>query len=144
MTVSTTTVILVALVVVWGLYLFRRSTHFPPPLLETMVPTGSLEHGKAGTDGPEVLLECDYPLRTPPALSNLTNGNLWHYRPTPPINAMESNNIRYWETPNNGGCIPADMCGALYADKTLHIPPPPPMLGWGHEIRVNYYAADGT
>ena len=137
-------VVVVVLTAVLGFYLFRRSLYFPSPVLETMVSAGRLEPGLAVTDRPDVLLTCDYPLKAAPGLSDLTNETLWHYRPTPPINYMGSNNIRYWKTPNNGGCIPADMCGGVYADKTIEVPPLPPMLGWGDDTRVNYYAADET
>lgn len=124
------------------LFLFRESLYFPTPTLEGMTAGYSLEPELINTERPSMLLDCDYPLQVKPGVSDLTNQTLWHYRPVLPINAPESNNLRYWKSPNNGSCIPADMCGGIYADKTIKIPPMPNMQGWGKEIRVNYYAAD--
>jgi len=53
-----------------------------------------------------------------------------------------TNNVRDWVTPDNGSCMPAGMCGALYAPKTpaeYNVPQPLPL---NHpERRVGFYAA---
>ena len=66
----------------------------------------------------------------------------WHY----PIFREGSykqitNNLRYYRNPDEGTCIRADFCGALYKDKKnksnyiYPLPPVPP----GASPRVNYY-----
>jgi hypothetical protein len=52
-----------------------------------------------------------------------------------------TNNVREWATPDNGSCMPAGMCGALYAPKApaeYKVPDPLPM---NHPTRrVGFYA----
>ena len=52
-----------------------------------------------------------------------------------------TNNVRDWVTPDNGSCMPAGMCGALYAPKApaeYKVPDPLPL---GHPARrVGFYA----
>ena len=93
----------------------------------------------SGQDYP--ILQGDYPLKPDAHLSDLGSEDLYKFYPVFPAGSysQETNNIRYWKTPNNGKCTPASFCGALYSDKKLHIPPPPPMLPWDSGIRVNYY-----
>jgi hypothetical protein len=136
---STYTVVAAIIICILVFYLFTNSFGFPKPALEGM---GNLQPGLAITDHPDVLLSCDYPIKANPGVSEETPSTLWKYRPVLPINSLMSNNIRYWATPNNGGCIPTDMCNGLYDKKTINIPDAPPMLGWGKETRVNYYAAN--
>jgi hypothetical protein len=56
-----------------------------------------------------------------------------------------TNNLRYWSNPDDGECIRADMCDALYKDKEVLsnvsqplAPVPETMYG----VRVNYYNTD--
>ena len=89
------------------------------------------------------LLYEDYPLKKPKMeLSNLKSENLYKYYP---IFSAESsnnnNNIRYWKTPNNGKCSPAEFCDAYYGEKTTPINIiNQPVPEWGPN-RVNYYEA---
>ncbi len=55
-----------------------------------------------------------YKERNPPRLSNLTLQELSKMRPIYPANSLKSNNIRYWSSPDNGTCTPADFCDAIY------------------------------
>ncbi len=52
-----------------------------------------------------------------------------------------TNNVRDWVTPDNGSCMPAGMCGALYAPKApaeYKVPDPLPI---NHPARrVGFYA----
>lgn len=52
-----------------------------------------------------------------------------------------TNNVRDWVTPDNGSCMPAGMCGALYAPKAPEeyvVPEPLPM---NHpQRRIGFYA----
>ena len=52
-----------------------------------------------------------------------------------------TNNVREWATPDNGSCMPAGMCGALYAPKTPDEYKAPEPIPLGHPARrVGFYA----
>ena len=54
-----------------------------------------------------------------------------------------TNNVRDWVTPDNGSCMPAGMCGALYAPKTPEEYKAPDPLPLGHPARrVGFYAVE--
>ena len=91
------------------------------------------------------ILYGDYPVKKDPMVSNLGSQQLWKFYPTFPVGSykQETNNIKYWPTPNNGTCSPAIFCGALYNDKKFNIPPPPgPPPVDNNDIRVNYYNSE--
>ena len=53
-----------------------------------------------------------------------------------------TNNVRYWATPNNGQCSPAEFCGGLYDNKKIEVPDLPKEIPFSSpEIRVNYYGS---
>jgi len=81
----------------------------------------------------------DSALKNPPELMNQGSADIYKNYPVFPAGSVEINNLRYWKTPNNGKCSPAEFCGAYYNEKqmpinTLLAPNPE----WGKE-RVNYY-----
>lgn len=54
-----------------------------------------------------------------------------------------TNNVREWVTPDNGSCMPAGMCGALYAPKTpaeYVVPSPIPLNDPAR--RVGFYGSE--
>jgi hypothetical protein len=54
-----------------------------------------------------------------------------------------TNNVRDWVTPDNGSCMPAGMCGALYAPKTpaeYVVPEPLPLSNPAR--RVGFYGSE--
>ena len=55
-----------------------------------------------------------YKERNPPRLSNLTLQELSKMKPVYSANSQKLNNVRYWSTPDNGSCTPADFCDAIY------------------------------
>ena len=86
------------------------------------------------------ILYGDYPVKTPPKLSNLTYDTQWVEYPTFLSDSCIGNNIRYWPQPDEGTCIPAEFCNSMYNKKKLNIPPPPIPPQWGTgDIRVNFY-----
>jgi hypothetical protein len=77
--------------------------------------------------------------------SNNYNNIWWNY----PIFSLGSyaqvtNNLRYRKNPDDGVCITADFCGALYKDKQMKSniskPLSPSPLVTPSTVRVNYYA----
>ena len=87
------------------------------------------------------LLMNDYPLKSIlPGEGISTNDAEDNYPlyPTFKANSLKTNNIRYWEIPDNGLCSRAEMCETLYNKKYIKqqtILPPKNNAG----IRVNYY-----
>ena len=87
------------------------------------------------------LLKNDYPSKTIlPGEGVSTNSSEDNYLlyPTFKARSCKTNNIRYWETPDNGLCSRAEMCGTLYDKKNIKqqsIVPPKNNSG----PRVNYY-----
>lgn len=90
----------------------------------------------------------DYPLKNPiGGVSNMSSTDLWTYYPVFDNSyAQYTNNVRYWETPNNGKCTPPEMCGTLYNDKSvkdLNIVPVPKPISMNLNVRrVNYYGSE--
>jgi hypothetical protein len=60
--------------------------------------------------------------------------------------AQYTNNVRYWETPNNGKCTPPEFCGTLYNNKpikAMHIVPVPKPISLNSDVRrVNFYGSE--
>lgn len=100
---------------------------------------GFSNFGEYPADQNRPLLHDDYPLKNPPVLLNQGSSDIYKNYPVFPAGSTEINNIRYWKTPNNGKCSPAEFCGAYYEDKQIPINSllaPNPEWGQG---RVNYY-----
>jgi len=55
---------------------------------------------------------------------------------------QNTNNVRYWASPDNGECSPAEFCGGLYDNKKIDIPKTPTIIPFSSsDIRVNYYGS---
>jgi len=54
-----------------------------------------------------------------------------------------TNNVRYWATPDNGQCAPAEFCNGLYNEKqNLNIEKTPnPIPFSSPQVRVNFYGS---
>ena len=53
-----------------------------------------------------------------------------------------TNNVRYWATPDNGECSPAEFCGGLYDNKKIPVQKTPSSIPFSSaDIRVNYYGS---
>ena len=94
------------------------------------------------------ILYKDYPLKPGGGVvSDMSASDLWTYYPVFDNSyAQYTNNVRYWETPNNGKCSRAEFCGTLYNDKPikdLHIVPVPKPISLNSDvIRVNFYGSE--
>jgi hypothetical protein len=91
------------------------------------------------------ILYGDYPLQKGAlGLSDLNSKSLSAYYPVFPSSYLQrTNNVRYWATPNDGTCSPANMCGTLYNNKTFNINKFPKMVPFSSkQTRVNMYAFD--
>lgn len=95
----------------------------------------------------QVLLQDTYPRIGKEETLNKTSSDIWQDYPVFPLGSYEqiTNNIRYPKNPDDGTCMPASMCGALYHDKYLgsnivtELPPVNPECG----TRVGYFTTSG-
>jgi hypothetical protein len=102
--------------------------------------------GKYPNAQTEVLVQDTYPAIGKNQLSDDSAQNIWQYYPSFQVGSYEqiTNNIRYPDNPDEGTCMPASMCGALYHDKQVgnnyvtQLPPINPDCG----TRVGYYSTN--
>lgn len=92
------------------------------------------------------LLTGDYPYSGSKVVSNDSYNDIWWHYPIFRLGSFTqiTNNLRYYKNPDEGTCIGAEFCGALYNDrknKTNIIKPLPPAAN-GPGPRVNYYTTN--
>ena len=87
-----------------------------------------------------------FPLTGQKDVSNNNYKDIWWEYPEFSKSSYEqiTNNLRYVNNPDNGTCIRADMCGALYKKKKnkSNIVNPLPPAEEGPGARVNYYRTE--
>lgn len=93
----------------------------------------------------KVLVQDIYPPIGKNAISHNTANDIWMDYPVFQLGSYDqiTNNIRYPDNPDEGTCMPASMCGALYNDRNTgdnYVNPLPPVSDTG--IRVGYFTAD--
>ena len=94
----------------------------------------------------QVLVQDTYPPIGKNQISNNSANDIWQHYPIFELGsyAQITNNIRYPDNPDEGTCMPASMCGALYHDKHIGnndikpLPPVKPDCG----TRVGYFATN--
>jgi hypothetical protein len=94
----------------------------------------------------DILLKGAYPLTGNTQLSQNNTGNMWWKYPVFKVGsyAQITNNIKYPNNPDDGQCMPAEFCGALYKNKPgmpSNYIKPLPAVAECSEARVNYYNA---
>ena len=91
----------------------------------------------------DVPLLHEYPLKKNMGVSeNTYEDNSTYYPVFGSSYGQYTNNVRYWATPNNGQCSPAEFCGGLYDDKKIVVPDTPKEIPFSSpDIRVNYYGS---
>ena len=84
----------------------------------------------------------DYPLINKNETSNNNYNQIWWHYPVFKLGSYKqvTNNLKYYDNPDNGTCSPADFCGALYKNKkdtntNITLPLPPVRQG----LRVGYF-----
>lgn len=93
----------------------------------------------------QVLVQDTYPPIGKNQISNNTSNDIWWEYPIFTLGSYKqiTNNIRYPEDPDEGTCMPASMCGALYYKKNLGsniVKPLPPASNSG--TRVGYFTTN--
>ena len=87
-----------------------------------------------------------YPSTGNKGLSENTSSSIWWQYPIFKVGsyAQITNNIRYPKSPDEGTCMPASMCGALYQDiqnKPNSVYVLPPVENSKNRKRVNYFVS---
>jgi hypothetical protein len=89
----------------------------------------------------------DYPTINKNKTSNNNYNQIWWHYPIFSLGSFEqiTNNLKYYYNPDNGTCVRADFCGALYHDNphtksNVVMPLPPAEEGQG--ARVGYFRTE--
>lgn len=89
----------------------------------------------------------DYPLINKNETSNKNYSDIWWEYPIFGVGSFEqiTNNLRYYDNPDEGTCVRADFCNAIYYNKkdtksNIITPLPPAEEGPG--ARVGYYRTE--
>lgn len=132
------------LFLILALLLALIGSFFYTPVRENFI-SNLLQPGIFPESVSKPILYGDYPLQKGVlGLSDLNSKSLSAFYPVFPSSYLQqTNNVRYWATPNDGKCSPANMCGTLYDNKTINIPNFPKMVPFSSkQTRVNMYAFD--
>lgn len=108
--------------------------------------SGLLSPGNFPMSDDKVILN-DYPQIGKNETSNNNYSDIWFKYPVLPIASFEqiTNNLRYHDNPDEGTCIRADFCGALYynkKDEKSNIVKPLPPAEEGSGARVGYFRSE--
>ena len=87
----------------------------------------------------------DYPLINKNETSHNNYNQIWWHYPVFKLGSYKqvTNNLKYYDNPDNGTCVRADFCGALYKNKkdtktNITLPLPPVQQG----LRVGYFITE--
>ena len=87
----------------------------------------------------------DYPLINKNETSDNNYNQIWWHYPVFKLGSYKqvTNNLKYYDNPDNGTCVRADFCGALYKNKqdtktNITLPLPPVQQG----LRVGYFITE--
>ena len=90
-----------------------------------------------------VLLEDVYPVKSKSGVSVNGGHNIWWHYPIFEVGSYEqiTNNLKYPNNPDDGKCVPAEFCGALYEQhqKKSNISTMLPLAEDNCGLRINYY-----
>jgi len=100
--------------------------------------------GEIPSSEEDVLLQNTYPITGTNEISNNSANDIWWWYPIFKLGsyAQITNNIRYPYRPDDGTCMPASICGALYNEKKIGsntikpLPPINPTCG----TRIGYFS----
>ena len=69
----------------------------------------------------DVLVQDTYPITGRNGISNDGANDIWWHYPIFEVGSYKqiTNNVRYPHNPDEGTCMPASMCGALYRNKKI-------------------------
>jgi hypothetical protein len=100
-------------------------------------------HSKYPKSQDEPLLYGYYNVKKNTNVTKNNNYNIWEEYPVYPNSyKQETNNKRYWSTPDNGLCSPAEFCGTPYSPTNIKKDKVTPGIPVGAPVtRVNWWAS---
>ena len=103
----------------------------------------TLDPGSFPESVSEPILYEDYPVKKNPGISMNTYEDNYPYYPLFGSSYKQvTNNVRYWATPNNGKCSPAEFCVGIYDNKKIDTPKSPVIIPFSSPVkRVNFYGS---
>ena len=94
----------------------------------------------------DVLVQGEFPITHRNGISNNGASNIWWHYPIFELGSYKqiTNNIRYSNNPDEGTCMPASMCGALYKERQhpSNIVSVLPPVNSACGTRVGYFTTD--
>ena len=140
------TIIIFIIIIWWIIYYLYKNKFFRSDqrdLFQNMS-GGTLQNaGKYPFFDLNPLLIGFYPLTGRKSVSNDDYQKIWWTYPVLPLGSFEqvTNNLKYRYNPDDGQCITADFCGAIYKDKKVpsNVAKMLPPVASGKGARVNYY-----
>lgn len=102
--------------------------------------------GSVPSSQTNVLVQDTYPITGINGISNNGASDIWWHFPNFKLGSYDqiTNNLRYPNNPDEGTCMPASMCGALYREKHIksnyisELPPISPECG----TRIGYFTTN--
>ena len=138
------TILFILLIVIilcyFGIFKFTYSESFGPNMNNNY----RLSPGQYPNSSDNPILYGYYNVKQNTGVTKNNNTNIWKDYPVYPSSfKQQTNNRRYWKTPDNGKCSTAEFCGTPYADTDIKINNVTPGLPIGASgvTRVNWWAS---
>jgi len=131
--------LIVLILCYFGIFKFTSKEAFGPGMNNNY----RLEPGEYPLSDDKPLLNGDYNVKQNTGVTKNNNYNIWKNYPVYPSSyKQETNNKRYWSTPDNGTCSPAEFCGTPYSPTNIKIDKVTPgiPIGASGVTRVNWWA----
>lgn len=131
-------ILIVFVLCYFGIFKFTSSEAFGPNMNNNYM----LMPAKYPVSVNEPLLYGDYNVKSNTNVTKNNNYNIWKDYPVYTSSyKQETNNKRYWSTPDNGMCSPAEFCGTPYSPTKVKIDKVSPGIPIGAPVtRVNWWA----
>lgn len=132
-------ILIVFVLCYFGIFKFTSSEAFGPNMNNNYM----LMPAKYPISVNEPLLYGDYNVKSNTNVTKNNNYNIWKDYPVYTSSyKQETNNKRYWSTPDNGMCSPAEFCGTPYSPTKVKIDKVSPGIPIGAPVtRVNWWAS---
>jgi hypothetical protein len=100
--------------------------------------------GKYPKEDYQALIQDSYPITGTYGVSDQQGSKMWWHYPIFKVGSYKqlTNNLRYYNNPDDGQCMAAEMCNTMYKskrNKSNIIKPLPPVPVDTNGVRVNYY-----
>ena len=131
-------VIFLVLVFIGAIKVYHTETFTP-----NMNNNNQLEPGNFPVSSTQPILYGDYKVKQNTNVTKNNDYNIWKEYPVYPSSyKQETNNKKYWSTPDNGLCSPAEFCGTPYSPTNIKVDKVSPGFPIGAPVtRINWWAS---